>query len=177
MKKISFPNPSEYAVYYQKYLDEISSETHVMKALKESAKKIDSVLRNLSEENLLFKYAPGKWSIKDILQHLVDTEKVFLYRAMRFSRNDKTPLPFFDEDAFAEQAHADKIPIKKLLKEFKAQRALTLAFFDNQSASFLKRTGMASQASMSVRACAWIILAHENHHWTVIENKYLKQES
>ena len=105
--------------------------------------------------------------------HLIDGERVFLYRAMRFARNDKSPLPFFDENEFAKQANATAMPIRKILKEYKTTRQATLAFFTNQSAATLKRIGMASNASMSVRACTWIICGHELHHWNIIQDRYL----
>jgi hypothetical protein len=134
---------------------------------------IEQKVLSLSDEVLCKPYAPGKWSIKDILMHLTDGERVFLYRAMRFARNDKSPLPFFDENEFAKQVNATAMPIRKILKEYKTTRQATLAFFSNQSAAILKRTGMASNAAMSVRACAWVICGHELHHWHVIQERYL----
>ncbi len=174
MKKIAKPHYTEHAVYYEQYINKIPDDTNVLQLLKTNAKKIEIALLELSEEKLLYAYAEGKWSIKDILQHLIDCERIFVYRAMRFARNDKAPLLFFEEDEYAKQAQANKVPIKKLLKEYKTNRQATLAFFQNQTANTLKRTGIASNATMSVCACAWIICSHEIHHWNVILEKYLK---
>lgn len=173
MKRIPKPLPTEYAVYYSRYIDQIPETTHILQELKEGAKDFEKQLLSLSEEQLLYRYAEGKWSIKDILQHLIDCERIFMYRALRFSRNDQTPLPFFEEDDYAVAAEADKQSIKNLLKEFKTVRAATLSFFNNQSQKSLKRTGIASQAAMSVRACAWIICAHEKHHRSIMMERYL----
>ena len=173
MKFIPKPESTEYAVYYDTYLKHIPADTPVLDGLKEQMKQTEQRLLLLTEEQLLFRYAEGKWSIKDIILHIVDCERVFLYRAMRFARNDKMALPFFDEDAFAKEAEADKLPIKRILKEYKTQRAATLAFFANQSAKILRRTGLASQANMSVRAVAWVLYAHEIHHWKIIQERYL----
>jgi hypothetical protein len=104
----------------------------------------------------------------------MDVERVLMYRALRFSRNDQEPLPFFDENEFIKNAIANKVPIKKLLKEYKLQRQNTIAFFENQTVATLKRTGVASNTNMSVRACAWIICGHEMHHVSIITNRYLQ---
>ncbi len=173
MKKIPQPQETEHAVYYEKFIALVDKNRSVLDQLKENARMIEQKVLSLSDEVLCKPYATGKWSIKDILMHLTDGERVFLYRAMRFARNDKSPLPFFDENEFAKQANATAMPIRKILKEYKTTRQATLAFFSNQSAAILKRTGMASNAAMSVRACAWVICGHELHHWHVIQERYL----
>jgi hypothetical protein len=174
MKKIARPIETEYALYYEKFINLVDRERSVLDQLKTNAKEIESKLLSLTKQELETSYEAGKWTIKDIIQHLVDCERVYIYRAMRFARNDKMPLPFFDENEFARQANANLIPIKKILKEYKTSRQASIAFFSNQSNLVLKRVGMASQASMSVRACAWIICGHELHHWKMIQEKYLK---
>jgi uncharacterized damage-inducible protein DinB len=172
MKKIQKPESIEYALYYGDYLNSLANDTNVLDMLKSNILIFKDILKNKSDEQLLYRYAPEKWSVKDIIMHLLDTERIFIYRAMRFARNDKTPLPFFDENIFAKEAKADKISRTKLLKEFISTRQATIAFFNNLSVAQLKNTGIASSASMSVRACAWVILAHENHHLKVINEKY-----
>ena len=174
MKKIARPIETEYALYYEKFINLVDRERSVLDQLKTNAKEIESKLLSLSTQELETSYEAGKWTIKDIIQHLVDCERVYIYRAMRFARNDKMPLPFFDENEFARQANANLMPIKKILKEYKTARQASIAFFSNQSNLVLKRDGVASQASMSVRACAWIICGHELHHWKMIQEKYLK---
>lgn len=174
MKKINKPRDVEYALYYDAYIALVPAETSVLDQLKASAKEVTALYKSLSPEALTTPYAEGKWSLKDLLMHLIDVERVFVYRAMRFARMDRTPLPFFDENEFAKQAHADKIPLTKLLKEYNANRNVTIAFFNNLTAKQTERSGIASQAAMSVRACAWIIMGHELHHRRIIMERYLK---
>lgn len=174
MKKIAEPNHLEHAMYYEQYIKLVSKDTSVLDQLKRNGKMLTELIKSLSEQQLTTPYADGKWSIKDIVLHLIDCERVFIYRAMRFARNDKSPLPFFDEDAFAKEGQANKLKTSNLLKEFNTTRAASIAFFNNQSAPVLKRIGMASNYNMSVRACAWIICGHELHHVNVIHERYLK---
>lgn len=175
MKKISRPKDNEYAMYYESYIRLVNQDTSVLDQLKGSAKEVTALYKSLSPEALLTPYQPGKWSLKDVLMHIVDVERVFLYRAMRFARMDKTPLPFFDENEFALHAQADKIPLARLLKEYNANRTATIAFFNNLNPKQTERTGIASQFTMSVRACAWIIIGHELHHRKIITERYLNQ--
>lgn len=173
MKKISEPGYLEYAMYYENYIRQVHKEISVLDQLKQQSKDLVALVKSLPEEKLITPYAEGKWSIKDLIQHMTDSERVFVYRAMRFARNDKSPLPFFDENAFAQEAAANKTPSSKLLKEYLSNRQATLAFFNNQSAAVLKRAGIASNYTMSVRACAWIICGHEIHHTRIIRERYL----
>ena len=173
MRKIGFPKPIEYALYYDQYIKNMDTNTHVLHELKTSAKAIVSLYKTLSKDVLETPYAPGKWTLKDLMMHMIDTERVFTYRAMRFARLDKSPQPYFDENEFARNAEAHKLPLSKLLKEYQASRNATLAFFDNLNLKQQTAVGLASQAAMSVRACAWLILGHERHHWQIIHERYL----
>jgi uncharacterized damage-inducible protein DinB len=173
MKKISKPYFTEFAMYYETYINLIDDTTSILDQLKASAKEITALFKSTDESRLRQPYAEGKWTMKDILMHLMDAERVFVYRAMRFARLDKTPLPFFDENEFAKNADANNINTTKLLKEFNACRNLTIAFFNNLTISQMKVTGIASNFTMSVRACAWIILGHELHHRKIIGERYL----
>ena len=176
MKKISKPTSNEYALYYEQLISLVNDEISVLDQLKMNAKLIEQQILTITDEQLSYSSAPDKWTIKDIIMHLTDLERVFLYRALRFARNDKMPLLFFDENEFAKQAKAVDMPIKKILKEYKTSRQASIAFFANQPVAILKRTGMASNTTTSVRACAWIICGHEIHHWNVIREKYLFEE-
>lgn len=173
MKKIQKPDGVEYALYYEQYIEPLSKDLNVLDALKLGSKEITQLYKSLSQEQLLYRYAEGKWNMKDILMHLVDVERVFVYRAMRFARRDRTPLPFFDENEFAKNANASTIPLSKLLREYISNRTATLSFFNNLNSKQLKETGIASQAAMSVRACTWIIYGHEQHHLKIIHERYL----
>lgn len=173
MKKIAEPTHLEHAMYYEQYVNLVSKEISVLDQLKTNSKVVSELIKSLNETQLTTPYAEAKWTIKDILLHLIDCERVFLYRAMRFARNDKSPLPFFDEDAFAKEGNANSIKTSKLIKEYLTTRAATITFFNNQSAATLKRIGIASNYNMSVRACAWIACGHELHHLNVIRERYL----
>ncbi len=175
MKAISFPDNLEYAQFYDTYISKVNKNDKLLAELNNSAKQLKAAISQLTEEQLMYKYAPGKWCIKDILMHMIDVERVFLYRAMRFARLDKTPLPFFDEDAYANVAAASKMTIKSILAEFMATRKASITFYNNLPKAAQKHTGIASQATMSVRATAWIIYGHQLHHWGVIQQKYLNK--
>jgi uncharacterized damage-inducible protein DinB len=173
MKNIAKPTDYEYALYYQDFINLVLTDVQVLKQLKENAKALEVLIKSLPEEVLLYSYEKDKWNIKDILQHLIDVERVFIQRALRFARADKSPQAFFDENKFAVEANASKINIKKLLKDYRNVRNATLSFFDNLPATSHKKSGIASNSAMSVRACAWIICGHELHHMNVIQQKYL----
>lgn len=174
MRKITRPTQFEHADYYSSFIQLVNENISVLDQLKNNAKEIELLLLSLSETQLTTPYAEGKWCIKDIVQHLIDCERVFVYRAMRFARHDKSAQPFFDENEFAKAAKATSMPIKKLLREYKTTRQSTLAFFNNQTADTYKRAGIAGNTSTTVRALAWIICGHELHHWKVISEKYLQ---
>ncbi len=173
MKKISKPSALEHALYYENYVHLVLPSLSVLDQLKSNAKQLANLYLSLDEQALTTPYAEGKWSLKDLLMHLIDTERVFLYRAMRFARLDKTPLPFFDENTFAKNACADQLSVKKMVKEYLATRNASIQFFNNLSSAQLKHTGIASNFTMSVRACAWIICGHELHHRQVMHERYL----
>ncbi|HTO15561.1 MAG TPA: DinB family protein [Edaphocola sp.] len=176
MKKIKKPHFTEFALYYEQYINLISEDKSVLDQLKASAKEINNLIKSLDEDQLIYQYAKDKWCIKDIIMHLIDFERVFVYRAMHFARGDRRAIPFFDEKEFAIEAQAPRINTRKLLKEYTACRNLTINFFNNLNAQQMKRTGIASNFTMSVNASAWIILGHELHHRTIIKQLYLKEK-
>ena len=120
-----------------------------------------------------YRYAPGKWAAKDILQHLIDAERIFAYRALRFSRNDTTPLASFDENEYVVEANANRRSIQELLTELAVVRQSTLSLFKTFSEQELLRTGIASKNPMSVRALGFVIIGHQNHHQRIFEVRYL----
>ena len=172
MKKIAKPDYTEHAVYYEQFIAKVQPDGLVLDQLKNQQAEVLDLLTNTAATWLNRPYAPDKWSILDIIQHLIDCERVFVYRAMRFARNDRSPLPFFEENEFAREARVNGLTAKRLAKEFKTNRQATIAFFANLSAAALKRKGIASQFTMSVRASAWIIAGHERHHLDVIRARY-----
>jgi hypothetical protein len=122
-----------------------------------------------------YSYAGGKWTIKDIIQHIIDAERIFTYRALRFSRNDKTELPGFDENIYVDDANGSKRSIMELLTELSAVRHSTMLLFKTFNEEQLLRIGIASNNPMSVRALGFVIIGHQNHHQKVFEERYLTE--
>jgi len=145
----------------------------LMEILPSSGAQFLGVIENLSEENVLYRYGKGKWSIKDIIQHLIDAEKVFCYRAMRFSRGDRTILEGFEQNDYVREALADKRSLETLLKEFQVLRDITFMFYSSLDPVWLQRMGIASGVNMSVEMIGYIIAGHTLHHLQVIQERYL----
>ncbi|MEP1032858.1 DinB family protein [Ekhidna sp.] len=130
--------------------------------------------RSLTEQQGLYKYEPDKWSIKDIILHLIDSERVFAYRALRFARNDKTELSGFDQNIYVPEAKADDRTIYNMLTEFTNVRAATVDMFSSFNEGMRERTGVASGVEMSVEMLGYIISGHLIHHMNVIQERYTK---
>jgi uncharacterized damage-inducible protein DinB len=173
MKLIPFPNELHYAMYYEDIIKLVDKNISVLQQLKDNAKLVETLLKSLSEEQLQYKYAEEKWCIKDILQHIVDIERLLSFRGMNFVRQNKTPQQWIDENAFATSAEAYKKPLRKILAEYKTQRTASIAFYKNLSHKELKRCGIASNFDMSVSATLFIICGHELHHLQIIKERYL----
>ena len=120
-----------------------------------------------------YRYAEGKWTIKDIIQHLIDAERIFTYRALRFARNDKTNLSGFDENDYVDEANANDRTVMQLLTEMSAVRHATLLLFKSFTNEQLIRIGTSNNNLLSVRALGYIIIGHQNHHQRVFEERYL----
>jgi len=177
MKKIPFrrPSPDEYGTYYQTYISKVETGD-IFQTLEDAKASVAAFFENLPAEKWGHRYAPGKWSIKEVLQHLIDGERVFAYRALRIARNDTTPLPGFDENLFAETCHADRRTPASLIAEYKAVREATVHLFNSLEEEDLDRIGTASNHPASPLAIAFIIAGHEQHHLGVIRERYLGQE-
>lgn len=165
------PGPGENAPYYDTYIREVP-DGDVLARLAAQNRALLAGLAGLPEERALFRYAPGKWSVKEVIGHLVDAERVFAYRALRFARADATPLPGFDENAWVPAAAFDARPLASLLDEYAAVRAATLAFFRGLEPAAFARLGTANGNPMSVRAAAWVLAGHERHHAGVLGERY-----
>jgi uncharacterized damage-inducible protein DinB len=166
------PQPSEAADYYSKYIDLIPSD-EIVPALQTQMGESLELLGTISEEQSLYSYAPGKWTIRDLLNHVSDCERLFLYRAFWFARGFNDALPSFDQDPAAELAQANDIPWADLVEEFKNVRLSTLSFFKNLPDEAWSRSGVASDNPVTVRALAYIIAGHVAHHANVLKEKYL----
>jgi uncharacterized damage-inducible protein DinB len=169
---LSRPGTSEFAPYYGTYVNAMP-DGDVVAALADQGEETFALLSALSEGDASFRYAPGKWTIRDLVQHLADSERVFAYRALRFARGDETPLPGFDQEPYAQAAKADRRPIGELAAELRDIRRTTLALVRSFDEEMLARSGVASGNLMSVRALVWVIAGHERHHLKVLRERYL----
>jgi len=164
---------NEYAAYYGNYISQVSTEYNLVEELEISLHRFIHFVQNIPMDKHEFRYAEGKWTIKQIIVHLMDAERIFAYRALRFARNDKTALPGFDENDYAEIAPAEQRSIMSLLTEYSAIRHSNLLMFKSFSIEELLRIGTASENPMSVRALGLVMIGHQNHHQRIFEERYL----
>lgn len=171
--KLTQLQPNEYAAYFENYLSQVSAEYTLIEELEISVHRLIKFIQNVPMDKFDYRYEVGKWTIKDILQHLIDCERIFAYRALCFSRNDKTNLPGFDEDLYATAANGTTRSIQSLLTELAVVRQATLSLFKTFSDEQLLSAGTANNNTMSVRALGFVIIGHQNHHQRVFEERYL----
>ncbi len=164
---------NEYATFYSSYISQVSNEYSLIEELEISVHRFRNFVQDIPLDKYDYSYAEGKWTIKDILQHLIDSERIFAYRALRFARKDATPLPGFDENDFANVAGGSERSIRDLLTEMAIVRESTLCLFRTFSIETLLLKGVASEKEMSVRALGFIIIGHQNHHQRIFEERYL----
>ena len=170
---IARPEPSEYVPYYETYISKVPPKGDLLKVLEDQQRKTQELLAGLSEAKALHRYAPGKWSVKEVVGHLMDSERVFCYRALRFARADGSPLQGFDEKAWVPAGQFDTRSLKDLAAELDAVRRATIALFSGLDADALARRGTANNNPITVRALAWIIAGHERHHVAILRERYL----
>jgi uncharacterized damage-inducible protein DinB len=163
----------EFAGHFGTYINQVSNEYTLVEELEISVHRFIKFVQNIPLDKFDYRYAEGKWTIKDIIQHLIDAERIFGYRALRFARNDKTPLSSFDENDYVDDANANRRSIQDLLTELAVVRQATLSLYKSFSQDELVRIGIASNKPMSVRAIGFTIIGHQNHHQTVFEERYL----
>jgi uncharacterized damage-inducible protein DinB len=168
----SRPDPGEYNAYYDRYIA-LVPPGDIIALLSVQIDDTTALLRDLSEEQALHAYAPGKWTIKEVIGHIMDAERVFMHRALRFDRGDDTPLTGFDENAYAPAGGFNARPLASLISEFTAVRRATVAILAGVPAGAWQRSGSASGHPVSVRALAWIAAGHELHHRQVLTQRYL----
>lgn len=170
---VSKPETTEYAPFYAGYVAKASETNDLMADLANQPAVLNSLFGNLTEEKALHRYAEGKWSIKELIAHMSDAERIFGYRALRFARNDKTPLASFDENTYAVISKADSRSLENLLEEFRLLREANMVLFKTFGEEELIRSGIASEATMSVRALLYVMAGHVSHHVDVIRERYL----
>jgi hypothetical protein len=166
--------PSEYHPFYLPYIQKVSENTSVIQGLKDSHNAFLKVISPLTDEALNVSYAPGKWTIKEIIGHLCDSERIFANRVLRIARHDKTDLPGFDEALFAANSNAATRTKDSLLAEFSTVRGGSILLFQSLEDSWYTNTGTIDGNNISVRAIGYIMSGHQLHHLEVIKSKYLK---
>lgn len=171
--KVTDLQPSEYNLFYATYISKVDKEMSLLKGFKKGRKHVSTFFKNLPDDKLLYRYEEGKWSIKEVFQHIIDTERVFIYRCFRIARRDKTPLMGFEQDDYIAPSNADSKSISDLLKEYKSVRKNSIMVIKSLNETDLNFIGNASGSHMSARATAFIILGHERHHIEVLKERYL----
>ena len=166
------PQSTEAAPYYSQYIDLIASD-EIVPAMKDQFDQTVQFLEGISEEQSLKSYAPGKWTIRQVLNHVNDGERLFLSRAFWFARGFQDAMPSFEQDIAVQFARANETSWANLVEEFKTVRAATISFFDNLPEEAWSRSGVASDNPVTVRAIAYIIAGHVTHHVNVLKEKYL----
>jgi len=166
------PDATEYAPFYGTYVGKVP-DGDLLELLERQRRETQNVLAGLSDTQALHRYAPGKWSIKEVVGHLMDSERVFCYRALRFARADEKPLQGFDDKAWVPAGSFDARPLADLAAELDAVRRATIALFGGFDAAALARKGTANNNEVTVRALAWIVAGHERHHVAILRERYL----
>ena len=176
---VAIPRPAadEYAPYYGKYIDRVPAvdgDGALAALLDRQLAETRELLAGIAESRASHRYAPGKWSIKEVVGHLADSERVFAYRALRIARGDETPLASFYENAFVPPGRFDDRALPDLVAELEAVRRATVALLRGLPAEAVARRGTASGKTVSVRALAYIIAGHERHHVQILKERYLQ---
>lgn len=161
-----------YAAHFYPYIKLVENED-LKTVLQTQAQEIEKFFNSIPEEKYLFKYAPDKWSIKEVIQHIIDTERVFAYRALAFSRKDVHTLPSMDENSYASNSNADNRNFRDLVHEFVAVRKSTIFLFNSFSSEQLNQVGKASSYEMSTKAMGFTIAGHAAHHLNILKERYL----
>ena len=164
---------NEFDEYYLNYLNLVPSETELISGLKEDQKMVIDYFSSIPKDKLEFRYQPEKWTIKEVLQHIIDTERIFTYRLLRIARKDTTPLAGFDQDIYVDPSEANNKSINNLIEEFSATRLYTINLVNSISDENLKNLGTASDSPVSARSCAFILLGHSVWHINIIKERYL----
>jgi hypothetical protein len=168
---IARPDLSEYAPYYGRYIDLIK-ESDILRLLTAQIDTTVEFLRTIPASSGDFRYADGKWSVKEVLGHMIDTERVFAYRALSIARNDPASLPGFEQDDWVRAAVFGAQPLSQLVSEFEFVRRADIFFFHHLTLEAWSRRGVASGCEFTVRALAYVIAGHERHHVQILQTRY-----
>jgi hypothetical protein len=165
------PGKTEYDSYYHRYISLVPDDD-VLVALDQQLAETLILLRSLSEQHGSFRYEPQKWSVKEVLGHMIDTERIMGYRALRAARGDRTPIEGFEQDGYVKNGGFEQRSVSNLAREFEQVRRTTISLFRNLEPQAWERQGIANKVEISVRALAFIIAGHELHHKAILKEKY-----
>ncbi|MBI5295656.1 MAG: DinB family protein [Chloroflexi bacterium] len=171
--KLNHPTPEEYASFYADYVQRAIAREDVVAALPQQIDEICAALGSLTDTQTLYKFGSAEWSIKEVLGHLNDVERVFSYRLLRIARADPTPLPGFEQEDYIRAAGYDNVPLAELLNEFELLRRANILMVSHLDDEALSRLGTASGATVSARALIYMLVGHVEHHMACIHEKYL----
>ncbi|MBU2951774.1 DinB family protein [Tamlana agarivorans] len=171
--KVTDLETSEYNIYYKTYIDKVPKSSKLIDGFECGREAVVSCFRSVPDDKLYYSYAPGKWTVKEVFQHIIDTERVFSYRCFCLARQEKTPLPGYEQDDYVPPSKANAKSMDDLIEEYEAVRRNTIVLLKSLSEADLKCVGTASGGNMSARAAAFIILGHEIHHLGVMKQHYI----
>lgn len=166
------PEKNEYNEYYDRYVS-LVEEPEIVSAFEKQLDEMHELFSLISDEKSAFSYAEGKWTIKELVGHLIDSERIFGYRALRISRGDETPTEGFEQDDYVANAPFNDYKFSDLVKEFELVRQSNILFFRHLKVSDWTRTGTANESPISVRALAYIMVGHIRHHANILRERYL----
>lgn len=166
-------NPNEYNEYYSSYIGLLDNNTEIIDGYYQDKKMMEEFINSIPEGKLPYRYQPEKWSVSEVIQHLIDTERIFMYRCFRIARNDKTELAGFDQDNFIIPSEANSKSKEQILEEFSASRNYSISLLKSLSEKNLALIGNANGGNVSARAGAYIVLGHNIWHTNIIKERYL----
>lgn len=166
-------NPNEHHEYYGRYLDLVDNSTELIDGFIQGKKQMVELLESIPEEKMSYRYQPEKWSINELIQHLIDAERIFMYRCLRIARNDKTQLAGFEQDDYIIPSEADKKSKSEIIEEFTVNRNNSIVLLKSLSDKNLSFIGNANGAKASARSIAFTVLGHDLWHLQIIRERYL----
>ena len=172
MKRVTV-SPDEHHEYYGRYIEKLAADTELLPGFETGGRQMVEFFLSIPDDKLTYRYEPGKWDIKEILQHLIDTERIFIYRCFRIARHDPIPLAGFNQDDYVAPSNATQKSLTVLIREYEAVRVASRTFLSSLSDKDLQTVGNANGSAMSARAAAFIIIGHEIWHQEVIRQRYL----
>ncbi|PKQ46504.1 DinB family protein [Confluentibacter flavum] len=171
--KLSDVQPQEYSQNNVRYLEKLPQDAELIKSFKDDFSAVLELYQSMPSDKLDYRYAEGKWSLKEVFQHIIDTERIFIYRCFRIARHDKTPLSGFDQDDYIWPSQADKKSLEALMEEFKAVRESSIVLLNSLNDANLKFIGIVNGNPLSARAAAFNIIGHNKWHIDIIMERYL----